>query len=114
MFHKVFYTNWLIPKRFAAYTRGPVIFIRPEYKHDTGLLQHELVHVRQWYRNPAFGLFYRFSKKFRLKAEIEAYQEQLKYYQDDHSYLFAEFIANKYDLDITPEQAKSLLNQTTS
>jgi hypothetical protein len=109
MFYKVFYTNFFIPKRFAAHTRGPFVFIRPQYQNDLGLLHHELTHVQQWYRNPAFGLCYLFSKKFRLVAEVEAYQEQLKYYQDDQSELFADFIANKYNLDISAEHARQLL-----
>jgi hypothetical protein len=113
MFHLVFYTNRFIPEKFAGYTRGPVILIRPGYRNDAGLLAHELVHVRQWYKNPAFGWFYRFSKRFRLNAEVEAYREQLKH-SDNVSRdrdLFAQFIVEKYSLDISFAQARWLLEK---
>jgi hypothetical protein len=109
MKHFVFYTNRFIPRRFAAHTRGPVIFIRPEYRDDHGLLEHEIVHVRQWYRNPLFGLFYKFSARFRLNAEVEAYRKQLKSSPNNRD-LFAHYIASKYNLDITQEQAAKLLD----
>jgi hypothetical protein len=32
----------------AAMTFGPVILLRRDHRHDTALLAHELVHVRQW------------------------------------------------------------------
>jgi len=106
--HLVFYTNFSIPKRFAAHTRGPFVFIRPEHRGDTGLLSHELTHVKQWYKNPAFGLFYRFSKKFRLNSEVQAYREQLKHSPNSVD-LFAQYISEKYDLDISVDEAKRLL-----
>jgi hypothetical protein len=113
MFHLVFYTNRFIPEKFAAFTRGPVILIRPEYRSDAGLMAHELVHVRQWYRNPAFGWFYRFSKGFRLNAEVAAYREQLRHSVNvsrDRD-LFAQYLVEKYDLDISFAQARELLEK---
>ena len=38
---------WLTPG-VAAMTLGPVILLRRGQAHDTALLAHELVHVRQW------------------------------------------------------------------
>jgi hypothetical protein len=111
MFHLVFYTDFLIPSRFAACNRGPVIFIRPKHRNDAGLLAHEIMHVKQWWRNPAFGLFYRFSKQFRLEAEVEAYREQLRHYDTDQSDLFAQYLVEKYDLDIGLAEAQQLLKQ---
>ena len=32
----------------AAMTFGPLILLRRDHGHDTALLTHELVHVRQW------------------------------------------------------------------
>lgn len=109
MLYKIFYTDRFIPDRFAAFHFGPFVFIRPKYKDDIGLKMHELTHVNQFYRNPLMGLFYRFSEKYRLKCEVEAYKVQLQYYSLDQSALFADYIATKYDLDITQEQAKKLL-----
>ena len=110
MFHLVFYTNWFVPERFAGCNRGPLIFIRPEYRADAGLLAHELEHVRQWYRNPAFGIFYKFSKKFRLKVELEAYRKQLEHSPGDLD-TFAQFLVEKYNLDISFSQARWLLEK---
>lgn len=59
---------------------GPVVRIRPAYRDDEGLLQHELIHVRQWWRTLGLhSLLYLCSKKYRLKAEVEAYREQIKW-----------------------------------
>ncbi len=105
----VFYTDRLIPQQFAGCARGPVIFIRPKYKNDKGLLEHEKVHVRQFWRTLGFhGLIYKFSKSYRLKCELEAYSVQLRY--SPHSAdAFAKFIAEKYDLDIAQAEAKEAL-----
>jgi hypothetical protein len=103
----VFYTNWFIPARFGADTYGPFVFVRPKYKGtDEGLLQHELTHVKQFWRNPLFGLAYFFSKNARYKYELEAYRVQLKCYPDDRSTQFAWYLANNYKLDITAAKAK--------
>lgn len=108
----VIYTNKFIPEKFAATTYGPVVLIRPKYKNDKGLLEHEKVHVWQWVMS--FGLhslLYKFSKKYRLEAEVCAYKEQIKYYSVDNTELFAEFIASKYDLDISKDEAVILLRK---
>lgn len=99
-----FYTNWFIPKRFAATTYGPFIFIRPEKKSDAGLLAHEQTHVRQFWRNPFFGIAYCLSKEARLKYEVEAYREQLKF-SPDKADAFALALSTKYGLDITKDEA---------
>lgn len=112
MLHKVIYTNNIIPDKFAGQTIGPFIFIRPEYKDDTGLLEHEKVHVRQFWRTLGlFGIPYLLSKKYRLKYELEAYKEQLKYYAQDKKPVFAQHLATKYDLNITVEEALKLLSE---
>lgn len=106
--HFVFYTNWFIPERFQATTYGPFIFIRPTKKDDIGLLEHEKVHVRQFWSNPLFGLEYFFSKEARLKYEAEAYREQLKY-SPGREEVFAGILATRYTLGITIEQALAAL-----
>jgi hypothetical protein len=103
------FTNWFIPARFGAETYGPITFMRPKYKEDTGLQKHEAVHVSQFWHNPLFGLWYLFSKKYRAKYEAEAYKEQLKWYTDDRTNMFAQFLVDKYNLGITLEEAKALL-----
>jgi len=81
------------------------IRIKEKYKNDLGLHKHEIQHVKQWYKT--FGLhsfLYIFSKTYRLKSEIEAYKEQLKYYPDNKIELFAEFICNNYNLNVKKEE----------
>ena len=41
---------------FGGTAQGPIIRILPKYKDDIGLLEHEKVHVRQWYAWLALGL----------------------------------------------------------
>lgn len=65
-----FYTTRFVRPGFAATTRGPLIFIRPEYRQDIGLLEHERVHVRQWLRTIGLhSLLYAISKTYRLSAD---------------------------------------------
>ena len=112
MLYKVIYTNNIIPDKFAGLTLGPFIFIRPSHKGDTGLLEHEKVHARQFWRTLGlFSIGYALSKRLRLKYELEAYKEQLKYYAVDKKPAFASFLATKYDLDITQEEALKLLSE---
>jgi len=97
----VFYTDCGIPDRFAGYTIGPVILIRPKYRGDRGLLEHERTHVRQWWRS--FGLLsilYSLSWRYRLRAEIEAYCVQLRW-SPGNEWRFARFIAEKYGIPIS-------------
>lgn len=123
MLNIVIYTdsNILIPKKFGAFTRGFFIFVRIKYKDDTALLEHELVHVRQFWRT--FGLsllLYSLSKKYRLAAEVEAYQTQLQVHErmdtltseemDAVRLLYADFISTKYRLDISTVDAYRLLH----
>ena len=105
------YTDFM-PDRFSGYTIGPIILIRPSKKDDLGLLAHEKVHVRQfWQTFPFFWMM--FSKKFKLKIEVEAYREQLKYSVDREASArkFATFIATKYGLDVHPDLAYALLTE---
>ena len=107
---KAFYTNWGVATGFAGVAYGPFIFIRPKYREDVGLLEHEKVHVRQfWKYLVLFWILYYTSQKYRLRFEVEAYREQLKWYDDDRTQVFAGFLVNKYGLDITTEAAAKLL-----
>lgn len=120
-----FYTDNLIPADSAGCTRGPVIFIRPKYRNDIGLLRHEECHVRQWLRTLGLhSILYLLSKKYRLKAEVEAYREQLKWtgfrsdrLPDYYINLYAGWLAapgwtDGYDLQdiVTKEEALALLS----
>ena len=106
----ILYTNFGVPRKHQAATRGPVIFIRPEYRNDKGLLEHEKVHRRQWLRTLGLhSLLYLFVEDYRLRAEVEAFRAQLPHYPDDRRVKFARLIAENYNLDITPDEALILL-----
>lgn len=105
----IIYTNWFIPSRFQAMTYGPLILIRPSRKGDAGLVAHEQTHVKQFWRNPLFGLWYLFSRKARATYEAEAYREQLKHVPERFDAI-AESLATRYGLNITVDEAKRLLN----
>ena len=109
-----FYTDKLVPKTAGACVRVillPVILIRPKYKNDFGLYMHELEHVKQAFKGLLIGhvLLYALSKKYRLKCEVEAYREQSLHYSNDRIPLFANFIANGYNLKVSREEAESMI-----
>jgi hypothetical protein len=104
-----FYTNFAIPDGSAGCARGPVIFIRPQYREDRGLYEHELVHVKQWFRTLSIHSFlYLLSDRYKLACEVEAYRKQAEY-SPQHRPLFALFISRDYGLDITHEAALGML-----
>lgn len=98
----VFYFSFGVPRGSCGVAYGPVVFIRPAYARDRGLLEHELVHTRQFW-NPG--------KWFmgRLGWEVEAYREQGKWYPEDRSREFARLIATSYGLDVSEGKAQELL-----
>lgn len=103
----VFYTTTFVGDDYAGKSFGPFIFIKPQYKDDVGLLEHEKIHVQQFWRHfPIFGLLYRVFKHRRMCFEVEAYAEQSKHYTDDRIPKFAQLISEKYNLGITPEIAE--------
>jgi len=109
----IFYTDKFVPEGFAGCTRGPFIFIRPEYKHDKGLLEHEKVHRWQWLTTLGLhSLLYLFVPGYRLDSELDAYRVQAAYYPDDRLPLFAHYIATKYGLDVSEEDALEMLRES--
>jgi hypothetical protein len=105
----VIYTSDL-PENKGGVANGFIVRIKPKYKSDNGILQHELTHIKQWYRTFTFhSLLYLFNKKYRLSSEVEAYREQLKYYLDDRTDLFAKFIAEDYNLDVERDNVIGML-----
>lgn len=138
MYPLTFFVKTLAPN-VGGEARGLVIRILEKYRHDEGLYQHELLHVKQWFVWSLLSLpvayvlykaghmdfiglavlplvfhtaLYRFVPAYRLWAESEAYKEQAKYYPDDRRPLFAEYLAEYYNLKITKEEALKLLNRS--
>ena len=69
----------LTPKGFSAVSLWPFIFVRPEHRNDTALIEHELVHYKeQAWITPVWVLLYLVSRKFRLAAEVRAYTRQIE------------------------------------
>ena len=107
----IFFTDKLVPANAAGCARGPVIFIRPKYRDDQGLIAHEKEHVRQWLTTLGLHSFlYLLSDQYKLWAEVEAYKIQATYYADDRRPMFARFIANDYNLDVSESEVLGLLN----
>jgi hypothetical protein len=106
----IIYTDRLLRRGYAGATYcTPFIFIRPSHRGDVGLVEHEKVHVKQFWR--AFGLmglFYAFSKKKRFQYEVEAYRRQLEF-DPQKADLYASFLATKYKLNVTEQEALEAL-----
>lgn len=112
MWHRVIYTDRLIPSRYDAYTIGPIVLIREHQVGNRGLLEHERVHVRQFWRTLGLvGLGRLISRRYRLACEVEAYREQLKWTGAHYAPLYAWYLVDNYDLDITHEQAMKELTK---
>ena len=132
--HTTIYTDKL-PANVGGRATGPIVRIRPKYKDDRGIHEHELVHVRQWYTGLLIGLaiaalmyfngidgwplailvgamlhpLATTSKRYTFWKEVVAYREQAKHYPDDRRLLFAGFIFQNYGLNVTTEQAYAAL-----
>lgn len=103
----VIYTDRFVRHGGVAY--GPIVLVRPRYRHDKGLHAHERTHVRQWWRT--FGLMsivYPISRRWRCRWEVEAFQAQLEH-APDALLTFADFLATWYRLDIDRADALRLI-----
>ena len=125
-----------IANGFGGTAQGPLIKILPKYKGDTGLIEHEKTHVRQWYAALAIWLLlcallslvvspvlwplcglaplvhlvlYKLVRPYRQWCEVLAYRKQLA----TGGYSTVEFaviaLVEKYDLGLSSDQAKALL-----
>lgn len=113
MMARVVYTKWFLgPHAARTFCLGPwsVILMNPAYKGDKGLMEHELVHVKQCREGGLMhGLRMRFSKAYRFKCEVEAYKAQLKW--SGTIGRFAHYLATRYNLDVTYDQAFKALRR---
>ena len=75
----IFFTDRL-PQGVGGRSYWLFALIRPKYREDEGLIQHELEHSRQAWKLPLLHqLMYRFSKEYALACEAQAYRVQTKY-----------------------------------
>lgn len=103
----VFYPIKEVPPATAS-SRGPFVSIY-ELQEEEGVLQHELVHVRQWYRT--FGMhpiLYHIFRKYRQNSEVEAFRKQLRYTPHKID-IYVGLLTCEYDLYITDTKARELL-----
>ncbi|KWR89746.1 hypothetical protein [Cupriavidus sp. IDO] len=106
-------TRWLIPRGFDGFTPGPVILVRPGA--SDALIEHEKVHVRQFWRSwGLMGVLYLASRRWRLRYEVEAYREQLRHSAPDAAHGLARVLARKYRLKISESEAYRLLTEGRS
>lgn len=131
------YTNEL-PDQFGGLASGPLIKIRPKYASDQGLLEHEKVHVRQWYGGLllvaalalvlavgvavpcgglavfapfAHGLTYKYCRRYRLWCEVRAYRQQLALGAVVSHEFAVTALVQKYDLHLDRQEATALLSR---
>ena len=110
----VTYTDEGIGENYGGYASGMYIVIRPKYQDDKGILEHEKIHVWQWYRTFGFhSAWYKSSEKYRLKCEVEAFKVQLatnlKQGFPDYTDYYAERLSVIYGINISKEASRELL-----
>ncbi|PAA31740.1 hypothetical protein CJU73_01520 [Pseudomonas fragi] len=125
-----------ISAKFGDESCGPLIKIRPKYAADKGLLEHEKVHVRQWYAVlglglllctlltvlvspsfwPLFGLapllhqlLYKLVRPYRRWCEVRAYRKQIAVGGDTSTEFVVTALVEKYDINLSAKKAKALL-----
>jgi len=87
----------------AGRAYGFFIRIKEDYKDDVGLLEHELQHIRQFYRTLGLhNLMYKFSDRYRYNSELECYRIQLKYatYYEQTLSRFVKLLMTRYNLKL--------------
>lgn len=108
--YKVIYSDKLVPSGFGDITLAPFAFMRPKHKGNKGLHKHVETHIKQQYKwliVPYF-IVYKLSKRMRLKWEVEAYREEIRWGQLSKRQA-AIWLSTKYDLDISYHKALELL-----
>ena len=126
-----------LPNGFGGTAQGPLIKILPKYKYDIGLLEHEKVHVRQWYAWLALGLLigtlltllvspslwplfglapflhsllYKFVRLYRRWCEVQAYRKQVAVGGYSSNEFVVTMLVEKYGLDLSVDEARALLS----
>ena len=111
----IFYVASLAAGR-GGESRGPIVRILDRYRApcDEGLHQHELEHVRQFWRLPVLhSVLYAFRRSYRLACEAAAYRVQMNHPNGRGGALALEdaawYLANDYRLGITVEEARAAI-----
>lgn len=102
-----------MPAKFGGCSNAMLVRIRPKYAADTGLLNHELTHVKQFYRTLGLhSILYPLVAKYRLYAEVEAHAVQIGKYATEWDIMRAvDSLATKYDLPMSKAYIQGYLLQ---
>ncbi len=122
--HLVIYTDRL-PVGVAGAANGPLVRIRPAYRHDAGLHAHEYRHVLQWCQASAIaalllvvivlacgglqGTLLALWPRYRQWCEVQAYKEQVRHglRLDDAA---RHLMSSRYQLGLQYNDARRLLS----
>lgn len=87
----------------------PWVFIRPSRMRDTGLIEHERVHLEEQAAGRVkWWLRYLLSRQFRLDAEVRAYRRQIAAHGTTVDRA-ANMLVKHYLLNIDKQEAARLL-----
>lgn len=98
-----------------ARTNGFVIRVRRRLSQDEGVIRHELVHVKQWYRMLILfhPILYAVWPKYRIWSEAEAFREQLRWdppeIQESRLSQYTNLLASCYGGGLTLREAREML-----
>ena len=93
----------------GGYTKGPLVYIRPKYKGDQGLIAHEVYgHALMWWLTLGLIGLLNYWRPVRLWSEVRAFKIQMKYGLSLEK--AAEFLCRpNYDFHLTIDEAKEML-----
>lgn len=125
-----------LPNGFVGTAQGPLIKLLYKYKDDVGLIEHEKMHVRQWYAVlgaglllctlltllilpslwPLYGLapfghqmLYKLVRPYRRWSEVQAYRKQIAIGGYASNEFAVTALVEKYDLRLGADEARALL-----
>lgn len=108
----IVYKDFLVKEQFEGICYGPLIAIKSKSKNSKSLLEHELIHSKQTLRMLVLFhmLLYKFSRTYRLKAELEAYNAQVSE-RGYNKYIIdwvIKILFNKYNLKMSKNEIEEI------
>ena len=109
-----------MPGRLVGLCVGPFVVVREDYASDYPTIVHELTHCKQFWRGLAVLHLIRYygSRRYRLKAEVEAFRAELDACvpaeRRQRLHESARSLASSYSLGLDTEACRLLLSGTAS
>lgn len=109
-----------MPGRLVGLCVGPFVVVREDYAADYPTIVHELTHCKQFWRGLAVLHLIRYygSRRYRLKAEVEAFRAELDACapaeRRQRLHESARSLASSYSLGLDTEACRLLLSSTAS